>query len=147
MTTTDILPLVRRGILAVLAFGCVGLLAELVLLEHYVEWYQLPPLVLCSLTLAAIVWHWTSSGPTSVRALQVCGLMLVVAGVVGIGLHVNLNIADVREAEPLLTGFDFWSAVAKGDQPTLAPGTLVLFGMLALLYAYNHPALNKPAAQ
>lgn len=146
MTTSDILPLVRRGILAVLAFGCAGLLTELVLLEHYAEWYQLPPLVLCTLTLAAIVWHWTSSGALSVRALQVCGLLLVIAGVVGIGLHANANFADVREAEPLLTGFEFWSAVAKGEHPTLAPGTLIHFGLLALLYAHKHPALNKTAS-
>lgn len=146
MTTTDILPLVRRGILAVLAFGCVGLLTELVLLEHYAEVYQLPPLVLCSVTLAAIVWHWTASGPMSVRALQVCGLLLVIAGVVGIGLHMNANISDVREDQPLLAGLEFWSSVVKGEHPTLAPGTLVQFGLLALLYAHKHPALSKTAA-
>jgi hypothetical protein len=145
MTTTEILPLVRRGILAVLAFGCVGLLAELVLLEHYAEWYQLPPLVLCTLTLASIVWHWTSSGATSVRALQISGLMLVVAGVVGIGLHFGANYDDLRADEPLLAGLDFWKSVVKGEHPTLAPGTLVQFGLLALLYSYKHPALNKSA--
>jgi hypothetical protein len=80
-----------------------------------------------------------------VRALQVSGLLLVIVGVVGIGLHFGANFDDVRTDEPLLVGLDFWTSVAKGEHPTLAPGTLVQFGLLALLYSYKHPALQKSA--
>jgi hypothetical protein len=34
--------------------------------------------------------------------------------------------------------------VVKGEAPTLAPGTLIQFGLLALLYAYRHPSLKRP---
>ncbi len=146
MTTADALPLVRRGILAVLMFGCVGLIGELVLLEHYTEINQLPPLVLTALTLIAILWHWQSGNKTSLRFLQVIALLLVVAGAVGVFLHMDSNIEFERELEPDLVGMPFWLNVIRGATPMLAPGTLIQFGLLGLLYAYRHPALKAPGA-
>ena len=149
MTTADALPLVRRGILAVLVFGCVGLIGELILLEHYTEIFQLPPVVLTALTLVAILWHWQSGNRTSLRFLQVIALLLVLAGVVGVFLHTGSNFDYERELEPDLLGFPFWINVFRGDRPILAPGTLIQFGLLGLLYAYKHPTLKaavKPPA-
>ncbi|MBX3131967.1 MAG: hypothetical protein KF689_01100 [Gemmatimonadaceae bacterium] len=146
MTSPDALHLIRRGILAVLAFGCVGLIAELLLLEHYAELAQLPPLVLLSLTLVTILWHWLDKGPKSLRALQVVALLLVMAGAVGMYLHFGSNMEFERELEPDLVGMPFWINVIRGATPTLAPGTLVQFGLLGLLYAYRHPARTAPGA-
>lgn len=146
MTSVDALSLIRRGILAVLAFGCVGLIGELVLLEHYAEINQLPPLILLSLTLVTILWHWLGKGGMSLRALQVVSLLLVVAGLIGMYLHLGSNIEFERELEPDLVGMPFWINVLRGATPTLAPGTLVQFGLLGLLYAYRHPARSAPGA-
>lgn len=146
MTTKDALPLIRRGILAVLVFGCVGLIAELILLEHYTELFQLPPLVLSALTLVAILWHWQSGDKPSLRFLQVISLLLVVAGAVGVFLHMDSNFEFERELEPDLAGMPFWLNVIRGATPMLAPGTLIQFGLLGLLYAYRHPALKAPGA-
>lgn len=145
MTTLDALSLIRRGILALLAFGCVGVISELVLLEHYEELRQLIPLTLLSLTLATILWHWIVGGRRSLRALQVVMILLIIAGVVGIFLHLGSNYDFERELEPDLGGLPFWLGVIRGDLPTLAPGTLVQFGLLGLLYAYRHPALQVRA--
>jgi hypothetical protein len=141
VTNLDSLSLIRRGILALLAFGCVGLLGELVLLEHYEELPQRIPLTLLTLTLATILWHWVAGGRRSLRALQVVMILLIVAGGVGVVLHLGSNYEFERELEPDLGGLPFWLAVIRGDLPTLAPGTLVQFGLLGLLYAYRHPAL------
>lgn len=146
MTTADALPLIRRGILAVLVFGCVGLIGELVLLEHYTEVLQLPPLLLTGLTLVAILWHWQSGNKPSLRFLQVISLMLVLAGAVGVFLHMDSNLEFERELEPDLVGMPFWINVIRGATPMLAPGTLIQFGLLGLLYAYRHPALKTPGA-
>jgi hypothetical protein len=140
LSTADSASLLRRGILALLVFGCVGLLGELILLEHYTEINQLPPLILLTLTVVTVVWHWTSASPASLRALQVVSLLLVVAGMVGVLFHLNGNIEFERELEPDLTGLPFWIEVIRGATPTLAPGTLIQFGLLGLLYAYRHPA-------
>lgn len=146
MTTADALPLIRRGMLAVLVFGCVGLIGELVLLEHYTEVLQLPPLLLTALTLVAILWHWQSGNKPSLRFLQVISLMLVLAGTVGVFLHTDSNLEFERELEPDLVGIPFWVNVIRGATPMLAPGTLIQFGLLGLLYAYRHPALKTPGA-
>ena len=148
MTTADVLPLIRRGILAVLVFGCVGLIGELVLLEHYSEATQLPPLVLCAAMLVAVIAHWVGGGARSVRALQVVALLMVLSGAVGVYFHGEENLEHAQEeAEEYgeqVTGAGLWESVAKGDAPMLAPGTLIQFGLLALLVAYKHPALKRP---
>ena len=148
MTTSDILPLLRRGMLAVLVFGCVGLIGELVLLEHYSELTQLPPLVLSVLGIAGAIAYWVGGGAKSVRALQVIGLLMVLSGAMGVYFHGEENLEHARRdaeeyGEPT-SGSSFWMNAIKGDAPTLAPGTMVQFGLLALLFAYRHPALKRP---
>jgi hypothetical protein len=142
MTTPDTLSLLRRGLLALLALGCVGTLTELVLLEHYEEWQQFIPLSLLAITLVVILWHWTDGGRRSLRVLQVVMLFLIVAGTAGILFHTGGNYEFERELEPDLAGFAFWIEVVRGAAPTLAPGTLVQFGLIGLLYAYRHPLLT-----
>ena len=142
-SSPDTLDLLRRGLLALLALGCGGALIELILLEHYTELTQLIPLALLSLTLVTIVTHWVAGGRWSLRTLQVLGILLVIGGAVGVLMHFDLNIDLEKELNPDSTGTAFWREVFRGDAPTLAPGTLVQFGLIALLYAYRHPALKR----
>jgi hypothetical protein len=140
--TTSTLSLLRRGLLALLAFGAVGLIGELILLEHYEEVGMWVPLTLLTLTLIVIAWHWWDEGRRSLRMLQAVMLLLVAAGPVGVFLHTRGNYLSEREFDPSVLGFDLWIAVLRGESPILAPGTLVQFGLLGLLYAYRHPALG-----
>lgn len=142
MTTGEAVSLIRRGMLALLAFGCVGLLGELVILEHYEELNQYAPLILLSLTTLTIVWHWIAGGRPSLRTLQVVSLFLIISGAVGVYFHLTGNIEATKEFEPDLAGLPFWVDVIRGAAPSLAPGTMVQFGLLGLLYAYRHPALS-----
>lgn len=142
MTSQDAIPILRRGILALLALGAMGVITELILLEHYEEPVQFVPLALLALTLATILWHWIDGGRRSLRAFQVVMLLMVVAGTIGIGLHLRENVASELDINPGSSGLAFWIEVVRGDLPTLAPGTLIQFGLLGLLYAYRHPALN-----
>lgn len=142
MTTGEAVSLIRRGMLALLAFGCVGLLGELVILEHYEELNQYAPLILLSLTTLTIIWHWIAGGRPSLRTLQVVSLFLIVSGAVGVYFHLTGNIEATKEFEPDLAGLPFWVDVIRGAAPSLAPGTMVQFGLLGLLYAYRHPALS-----
>lgn len=142
MTTDEAVSLIRRGLLALLALGCAGLIGELVILEHYEEINQLPPLILLALTLIAILWHWNDGGRRSLRSLQVVALFLIVSGVIGVYFHLTGNIEATKEFEPDLAGMPFWIDVIRGAAPSLAPGTMVQFGLLGLLYAYRHPALS-----
>lgn len=146
MTTADALSLLRRGLLALLAFGCAGLIGELLLLEHYEETQQIIPLALLGLTLVVILWQWLDGRKASVRALQVVMMLLIIGGVLGMKLHFDSNFEFERELEPDASGFPFWIEVLRGATPTLAPGTLIQFGLLGLLYAYRHPSLSRTEA-
>lgn len=142
MTQNDAIDLLRRGLLVVLVIGAVGLVGELVLLEHYEDTLQLAPFGLLVLTLLVTAWHWLDGRKRSLRAFQSVMLLLVIAGPVGMFLHLKGNYEMEREFDPSLLGLDLWTSVFRGEAPALAPGTLVQFGLLGLLYAYKHPALT-----
>ena len=143
MTQNDAIDLLRRGLLVLLVIGAVGLVGELVLLEHYEDTAQLVPFGLLVLTLVVTAWHWMDGRKQSLRAFQTVMLLLVVAGPVGMFLHLKGNYEMEREFDPALLGLDLWMSVIRGEAPALAPGTLVQFGLLGLLYAYRHPALSS----
>jgi hypothetical protein len=136
------LSLLRRGLLVLLLIGTVGITSELVLLEHYEKPLQYTPFALLLLTLIATAWHWFDGGKRSLRVFQAVMMLLIVAGPIGMFLHLRGNLISEREFDASLVGLDLWLAVVRGEAPTLAPGTLVQFGLLGLLYAYKHPALN-----
>lgn len=143
MTAQESLSLLRRGLLVLLVIGAAGLVGELVLLEHYEDRPQFIPFGLLTLTLVVTAWHWIDGKRTSLRWFQAVMLLLIIAAPVGIFLHLKGNYEAEREFNPSLLGLDMWLAVIRGEAPTLAPGTLVQFGLLGLLYAYKHPALSN----
>lgn len=142
MTAQELLSLLRRGLLVLLVIGAAGLIPELVLLEHYEDTLQFIPFTLLGLTLAVTAWHWWDGKKRSLRVFQAVMMLLIIAGPVGIFLHLQGNYQMEREFDPSVLGLDLWIAVLRGESPTLAPGTLVQFGLLGLLYAYKHPALS-----
>ena len=143
MTTAETLSLVRRGLLALLAIGFVGLLTELILLEHYEDLPQWIPIVLLSTATLVTAWHWWDGRKGSLRLFQFVMILFVIAGVAGIILHLRGHLEFERELNPDLVGLSFWWEVLRGATPTLSPGTLVQFGLLGLLYGYRHPALTS----
>ena len=143
MTAQESLSLLRRGLLVLLVIGAVGLLGELVLLEHYEDTPQFIPFGLLTLTLLVTGWHWLDGRKRSLRWFQAVMMLLIIAGPVGMVLHLKGNWEMERELDPSLLRLDLWVTVLRGEAPTLAPGTLVQFGLLGLLYAYKHPALSS----
>jgi len=140
---TDASSLLRRGLLVLLLVGAVGLVGELVLLEHYEDRTQLIPFGLLVTTMVVTGWHWWAYDRRTLRVFQAVMLLLIIAGPVGIYLHLSGNYEMEREFDPALLGLDLWLEVIRGEAPSLAPGTLVQFGLLGLLYAYRHPLLSS----
>ena len=145
MTRDDILPLLRRGILALLLLGTAGLIPELVLLEHYDDPFQFVPFALLGSTIVVTLWHWKDGGRRSLRVFQLMMALLIVAAPAGIYFHLTGNYTTEHDFDPSVLGLDLWLAVIRGDAPALAPGTLAQFGLLGLLYSYKHPALDQRA--
>lgn len=132
---------VRRLVLALVLAGMAGLGAELMLLEHHEDAWQLLPLVVLALGFASGLAFALRPGRATVRTFQGAMLAFVVAGALGVLLHYRGNAEFEREMDSALQGIVlFWRSL-HGATPALAPGALAQLGLLGLACAYRHPAL------
>jgi len=135
----------RRLLLALVALGAAGLLAELALGEHVDSPSQWIPLALLVAVLGAAAGVHVARGRRALRIFQGVMALCVVAGAVGVWLHYRGNVEWELERDASLGGVRlFWEAI-RGATPALAPGALSQLGLLGLAYAHRHPALAVPA--
>jgi len=139
---SDTLASIRSLLLGALALGVVGTIGELILLRHIDEPAQWVPLVALSAGVPVLIWHAWSPGIGSVRTLQALMLAFIAAGVVGVGLHYDGNVEFERELHPTERGWEFIRKTVAGATPVLAPGSMVLLGLVGLAHAYRHPLLD-----
>ena len=141
---TSPLPSIRRWLLAVLAFELVGTLVELLLLQHFEGTLQWIPLVLIVLTLLLIGWHALRPQAANLRALQAAMGVLALAGMVGVGLHLQGAAEFQLEMDPSQPRWDvFKKALHAQAPPALAPGVMLQMGLLGLIYAYRYSPMES----
>jgi hypothetical protein len=127
----------RRVLAASFLFGAVGTGVELILLEHTEDAWQKVPLVLIGIGCAALAVVAIRGSRLGIRIFQLIMLAFIASGVVGIALHYQGNVEFERELQPDAAGFGlFWEAM-KGATPALAPGTMMLLGVLGLTCTYG----------
>ena len=142
-TSAPTLDTVRKGILGIVAFGTLGMAAELLLIGHYEDSSQLVPLACAAVGLALLMWAWLRPGVVLLRTLQFVMLTFVGTGITGITLHFEASAEFQREIDPAISGMALVRKVMDATAPPLlAPGVMVQLGMLGLLYTYRHPALG-----
>ena len=133
----------RRILLAILVLGVVGIIAELLLLNHIEHWEQWIPLGLGAATLllsAAVAVKPTSA---TIRLFQALMVLLIISGAVGIYLHYGATTEFQLEMDPTLRGFAlFKKAIVAKAPPALAPGAMTQLGLIGLAYTFRHPALG-----
>jgi hypothetical protein len=139
---SETLASIRKLLLGALAIGVIGTSGELILLRHIDEPAQWIPLVALGVAIPILIWHAASPGPASVRVLQVLMLAFLVLGVVGVGLHYDGNVEFERELRPSERGWEFIRKTVAGATPVLAPGSMVLLGLIGLAHAFRHPSLD-----
>jgi hypothetical protein len=138
-------PGLRALILVVFAAGSVGTLAELMLLEHTEDWWQVLPLVLIGVSCLALATYGMRRDRTTLRVFQASLVPLTASGLLGLYLHYRGNVEFELEMYATLRGLKlFWGALT-GATPTLAPGTMVILGALGLIYTHRHPLLTEAA--
>jgi hypothetical protein len=122
VTAVQILTFVRRGLLAVLLIGIVGM--------------SVIPLALALAALGTTTWITIAPSPGAVAAVKVVMAGFVAAGLVGVVLHMQANAEFQREIDPALSGADlFWKVVQAKAPPALAPGVMVQLGLVGWLFA------------
>jgi hypothetical protein len=132
---------VRRLLLGLVLFGTVGLLLELLLLEHYDAPWQWIPLVLLTLGLVTGAVMWVRPSRRAVLAFRWLMVGFLVATLVGTTLHYRSNAAFEREMDSTIGGLALVWYALRGATPALAPGALAQLGILGLILVYRHPAL------
>jgi hypothetical protein len=133
----------RPLLLALVVFGAVGLVLELVLQEHYESPWQWAPLVVLAATLATSIVVWRRPGPRTLGAFRAVMVLCLVAGLVGVILHLKGNLEFALERDPELSGLALIWKCLRGATPALAPGAMAQLGLLGLVYTYRHPALAR----
>ena len=136
---------IRALLLALVLFGAVGLVLELVLQEHYESPWQWAPLVVLAAALATGSVAWRRPGSRTLGAFRAVMVLCLVAGVVGVVLHLKGNLEFALERDPELTGLALIWKCLRGATPALAPGAMAQLGLLGLVYTYRHPALARGA--
>lgn len=132
----------RRVLLLLVVVGIVGLMAELLLLEHTESFNQWIPLIVLAIGLIACAVVMFRPAPRSIRFFQWIMASFVIAGILGLYLHYRGNVEFALERNPEMQGLRLvWKAL-RGATPTLAPGALAQLGLLGLAFTYRHPALS-----
>ena len=136
---------VRRALLALLVVFMLGTGLDLMLLDHHEGAWQMVPLALLAAGLVAAAWS-VRGGAGAVTAMRILMVLFVAAGFMGIVLHHLGNREFQLEMDPAAGGWPlFWKAVTAKSPPALAPASMVMMGLLGLIYTYQHPALRRIA--
>jgi len=145
MDSDPTLARLRRALFVILAGGYAGIGAELLLTGHYEDLLQLIPLAITAAALLALGWYAAGGGSASLRTLRAVMTASLVSGAVGAFLHYRGNTEFELERTPGLAGFALFREAVTGATPALAPGTMVLLGVIGLAATWRHPLLGGQA--
>ena len=130
--------MVRRVVALPLLASMVGSVADLALLEHTEDVWQIVPLVLLGLATVALLAAWRWPNAATLRAVQGVMALVIAAGAVGLWLHYRANAEFELEMYPTLAGWGlFWKAIHGASPPSLAPGGMFLIGVLGLVWSLS----------
>lgn len=132
----------RRFLLALTGFIFIGTVLELILLEHFQETLQFTPFILSGVGLCTVVAAWAAPSRISLLILRWVMAAVALGSLIGMYLHFNGNLEFTMEINPSFTLSEaLWPAI-KGSYPLLAPGILLIAGILGMAVTYRHPELE-----
>ncbi|MFB4268810.1 hypothetical protein [Nonomuraea sp. GTA35] len=131
-------PLLRLGLLALVAIGIVGAALELAFERHWGSPAQLIPWVALALQVVALVLLLLRDAGPVVTVVRVLAAIVLLASVYGVFMHVSVN-HGMGAMDPQWDSYSpltqWWNALTKsvGMAPPLAPGMLAQSALLLLL--------------
>ncbi len=133
----------RRAVLAVLLFGSLGTLAELLLIGHYEDTWQFAPLGLLGGVILVTGAYLRRPGEGLRRVVAGVMWVCIVCGLAGNWLHYKGNVEFEREMYPDRAGFELARESLTGATPVLAPGTMTVIGLFGLVAAWRPGAARE----
>lgn len=143
MSAELILARLRRFLLGLAAFICVGTMVELVLAGHWEGLVQLLPFLLAGASLVVIGAVLINPKQGWLRLLRGITVITLAGSLFGVFEHLEHNIEFALEIRPNAAVGDVFFEALAGGNPLLAPGILAFMAVLALAATYYHPALQK----
>jgi hypothetical protein len=136
----------RWLLLGLLAVGLIVTAADLLLIDHHEDLWQLIPLLLIGTALAVVAWHVVARDSKSLRALQALMVMFIISGATGVVLHYRGNMAFQLEMDPTQSGWSLFNKVIRAKAPpAMAPSAMAQLGLIGLIYAFRHPVRSSAA--
>jgi hypothetical protein len=140
---TTTLAAMRFFLMGIFLTGLVGTGGELLLMEHTEGFWQRLPLFLIVLVLVVLCCSALKPGPLVWRVFQGTMLLVVLTGLVGCILHYQGNVEFELEMYPSRKGMELFRESITGATPSLAPGIMMILGLVGLAYTYRHPRLSR----
>ena len=134
----------RTFLAATFVLGVLGSGTELWLIDHTEDRWQWVPLILMAIGILTLTLHLAIKRTWSRRTFGAVMLGFIGGGFWGLWLHYQGNVEFEREVFPSLRGFElFWEAI-RGATPALAPGTMVLLGLIGIAFVYSDHVIGSP---
>lgn len=133
----------RLLLLAVFVLGSLGTTTELLLLEHFETWRQWLPLALLGFGIVAAAGLALRPARAAVLGLRGLAIAFVLSGALGVWFHLEANVEFEREIDAAIGGTELAWESLTGALPALAPGSMVLLGLIALVITAGHPACEN----
>jgi len=109
-----------------------GLLAELLLINHWESNWQIAPLVVLGFSIIALLLQRLTQKFEFLNLLSAA--LLLVAGIAGLILHYKGNAEFELEMYENLGAFELFTKSIQGATPFLAPGAMIGLGILVFIY-------------
>ncbi len=133
--------LLRKLLLLVMLVGMGGTAVELVLLEHYEDFWQKVPLAMLGIGFLLTGVSLLRPSRGTVRVLQALMLLFLFTGLLGVYQHYSGNVEFELEMYPTLSGLELFREAMTGATPALAPGAIAQLGLVGLVACFRHPLL------
>jgi uncharacterized membrane protein YbaN (DUF454 family) len=128
----------RRMLFVVLLMGMAGTCAELLLTGHYEDFWQKAPVALLAAGMAVTFFVLLSPASGAVALMRVLMVAFIAGGALGTYFHYESNAEFAKELTPGLSGFALLQeALTRPTPPPLAPGTMIMFGLLGLVCCHG----------
>ncbi len=140
-------PRLRAVLLGIAAAGFAGMIAELLLMEHWGLPWQITPFTLSAAAILSIGLFALRPAALTVVLLRLVMSAVIAGAALGMYQHVAGNAAFEREihlAAP--TGEILWSAL-RGVAPALAPGGLAMAALVAIAATWRIRSRRREPAE
>ncbi len=123
----------RRLLFGILLMSQLGLLLELLLLEHTEGFWQKVPLVLLSAGVVTTILHGLLRRRWSRWTFSIVMAAFLIGGGIGVAQHYDGNREFELEMSPELGGWELFKEAIQGATPALAPSALAQIGLIGLV--------------